>query len=141
MLADDLLADDLAHAVLLVDPAMQEVSLRLPAVSRRDSDLVELLEQTSPVTRDGVSVMALAEFKAGIRTDDPRLRRGFVASVKAREGLLLGGVTKVQSSPFSTFRAAVHWSDAIIEGNLEAGREPVFDGIFMVTCPAARVIG
>ena len=53
----------------------------------------------------------------------------FVASVEAREGLLLGGVKRHESARFQEFSQAVAWIDAIIKGNKDAGREPISGGI------------
>lgn len=55
-----------------------------------------------------------------------------VARVAAREGVLLGGVKVHVSAPFREWRDAVRWCDTVIDANIEAGREPIYDGISLV---------
>jgi len=54
----------------------------------------------------------------------------FIARVKARNGLLLGGVKYTESSAMP-WTSAVNWSNASIENNKAAGRFPIFAGIRM----------
>ena len=56
----------------------------------------------------------------------------FRAKVRARTGLLLGGVFEIESSAFSSYQDAVKWGDCVIKANIEAGRDPMFDGIWML---------
>ncbi len=62
------------------------------------------------------------------------------AVVVAEEGLLLGGVKRHASAPFEESRHAVRWADVVIQANKEAGRRPLWDGPYLVTVPAGRVV-
>lgn len=55
--------------------------------------------------------------------------RSFVGCVCAREGLLLGGVSLVESSRFAEWKDVVKWCDTVIEENQKAGRMPLYGGI------------
>lgn len=58
----------------------------------------------------------------------------FRGEIIARTGLLVGGVKVHQSHPFVEWKDCVKWCDTIIETNLEAGRDPRYNGIRMVYC-------
>jgi hypothetical protein len=64
---------------------------------------------------------------------NPSEEQLYIAAVKARKGLLIGGVLRHESAPLDTWQDAVEWSNIVIETNKEDGREPMYDGIRSIT--------
>jgi hypothetical protein len=64
---------------------------------------------------------------------NPSEEQLYIAAVKARKGLLIGGVLRHESAPFDTWQDAVAWTATVIEINKEASREPMYDGIRSIT--------
>jgi hypothetical protein len=59
-------------------------------------------------------------------------KRGYIAIVRARTGLLLGGGKVAESWPFEDYQDAVGWSDTCVETNQVAGRDAVALAVRMV---------